>query len=224
MSEMITSGQKDNLSNVIGASARKAGGEAIDELSANGILHGGNFQQVLAQGDKVSAVVKTAVKIFLAELADNVVGRLKRLFVDRTIELASTNGEETISEASDVFTAGIYYAQKRGPSKKTKKTAVAVYEMIKDGTYSQIFGGFGENLKRLCWKESQIVALCRDHTDILRKDGYATFFLFEGENGGFFVAYVGVGDGGRLYVRVRPLEYGLVWDAMFQLRLVVPQL
>jgi hypothetical protein len=207
------------------AAARKASTEAIDELSANGVLNVGNFQRgVLAQGDKIGAVVKATLKTVLAELAENVVGRLKRLFADRTIELAATNGKDTIAEAKDVFTAGIYYAQKRGPCKKTKKTAVSVYETIKDGTYAQIFGGFGENLKRLCWTESQIVALCFKHRDLLRKDGHATFFLFEGEKGGFFVAHVGVCGDGRLLLYVFPLGYGCVWSADYQHRVVVPQL
>src|SRR3989344_6756978 len=105
---MITSGQKEQGVNVIVAAARKAGAEAIEELTGNGVLNPGNFQRgVLAQGDKIGAVVKAAVKIALAELADNVVGRLKRLYPDRTIELDATNGKETIAGASDVFTVGI---------------------------------------------------------------------------------------------------------------------
>lgn len=224
MPSMIASGQKENAVNVIAAAARKGGEEAIDELAQKGVLIDGNFQRILAQGDKVAATIKATVKTLLAELAQNVVGRLKRIFADREIYLHATEGKETIAESKDIFTAGIYYATKRGPGKRTKKVGVTVYEMIKDGTYSQIFGGFGENLKRLAWTESQIVALCSHHRDLLRKDGYATFFLFEGENGGFFVARVNVHDDGQLDVRVSPLENDDVWSAYSRHRVVVPQL
>lgn len=225
MKEMITSGQKEEGVNVITAAARKAGAEAIEELSSGGVLNAGNFQRgVLAQGDKIGAVVKAAVKTALAELAENIVGRLKRLFADKTIELAKTDGKETLAEASDVFKAGIYGAKKRGVCKATPKTLLAVYEMIKDGMFQQIFGGFGENLKRLCWTENQIIAFCRDHRDLLRTGGYGTFFLFEGENGSLFVACVHFGDRGRLKVYVYSFSYDFEWDAYFQHRIVVLQL
>ena len=149
---------------------------------------------------------------------------LKRLFVERTIELCETDGKETLVEASNVFKAGIFGVAKRGVCKATGKVVVAVYEMIKDGTYSQIFGGFGENLKRLCWTESQIVAFCRDHLDLLRTRGYGTFFLFEGENGEFFVARVYVSGDGCLSFDVDPLGRDSVWHAGYQHRIVVPQL
>src|SRR3989344_3056177 len=120
---MITSGQKEQGVNVIVAAARKAGAEAIEELTGNGVLNVGNYQRgVLAQGDKIAAAVKATVKTVLAELADNVVGRLKRLFTDCTIELDATDGKETIAGAKDVFTGGIYGAACRGPGKPTSKT------------------------------------------------------------------------------------------------------
>lgn len=223
---MITSGQKEQGVNVIVAAARKAGVEAIEELSVGGVLNVGNFQRgVLAQGDKIGAVVKTAVKNILIELAMNIVGRLKLLFADKTIWLMAADGKETLAEARDVFQAGIYGAEKRITAcKATPKTLLNVYELIKNGTYSQIFGGFGENLKRLCWEESQIVAFCRDHHDLLRKDGCGTFFLYEGENGGFFVANVNVRGGGRLDVIVCFFEDNSERFSMYQHRIVVPQL
>jgi hypothetical protein len=218
--------QIDKAVDVIEAAAKKGGKEAISELVKNGVLNVGNFQRgVLAQGDKIAAVVKIAVKTIIAELAEKVVGRLKRLFAERTIELAETDGKETLAGASDVFKAGIYGAAKRGVAcKATPKTLLAAYEMIKDGSFQQIFGGFGENLKRLWWTEAQIVAFCRDHRDLLRTGGYGTFFLFEGDNGGFFVAYVHVRVDGRLSVDVRPLSDDYVWRAKFTPRFVVPQL
>jgi hypothetical protein len=225
MPSMITLERREQLIIVAGSAARKAAEEAINELTENDVLRADNFQRVLAQGDKIATVVKVAVKTALAELAENVVGRLKRLFAERTLELDPNDGKETLAEASDVFKSGIYGAKKRGICKATAKTVLAVYEMIKDGTYAQIFGGFGENLKRLCWTESQIVAFCRDprNREYLRADGYGTFFLFEGEKGGIFVAYVYVYDDG-LDVGVYPLADGRVWYAKYARRIIVPQL
>ena len=225
MPSMITSERREVLLRVVQDSARKGGDEAITELTESGVLHEGNVQRVQAQGDKVAAVVKTALKILLAELAENIVGYLKRIFAEKSVEVAETDGKETLASVTDVFKGGIYGAvPRKKPGKRTKKILAAVYEMIKDGKYRQIFGGFGENLRRLVWQESQIVAFCRDHRDLLRADGYGTFFLFEGEDGGFFVAFVDFDDFGRLEVRVYPFSVDNVWGAEYRHRVVVPQL
>ena len=221
--------QIDKTVDVIEAAAKKGGREAISELVACRVLNARNFQHgVLTQGDKIAAVVKAAVrasvKAVLIELAEGVAGRLKRLFVDRRIELAATDGSEMIAEAKEVFAAGIYGATRREACKATAQTDLVVYEIIKDGTYSQIFGGFGENLKRLCWTKSQIVVFCRDRSDRLRRNGSRTFFLYQGENGGFFVASVCMGVDGRLSVYFRPLEEEHVWCCLYQHRVVVPKL
>ena len=149
------------------------------------------------------------------------ISHLKCLFAGRMPEI---DGEETLAQAKDVFAAGIYGAVKRSACKATPKIKMVVYEMIKDGTFQQIFGGFGENLKRLVWTESQIVVFCRNHRDLLRKEGYGTFFIFEGEDGGVFVADVRVHVDGRLLVRVDSLGSDSVWYASYQHRIVVPQL
>ncbi len=218
--------QIEKAVDVIEAAAKKGGKEAITELVASGDLNSGNFQHgVLTQGDKIATAVKAAVQIILAEIAQNVGSRLKRLFPERILELSENDGRETLAESTDVFTAGIYGAAKRGPCSPTWKTPLSVYEMIKDGTYKQIFGGFGENLKRLCLTESQIVIFCRDPRNLkyLRSEGYGTFFLFEGEHGGFSVADVRVYDVG-LNLRVYPLELDRMWHPRYQPRVVVPQL
>jgi hypothetical protein len=221
---MITSGQKEGIVNTAVAAARKATEEVVDELSVTGVLHAGNQQRVQAQGDRLGAAVKAAVKKTLADLAENIVGCLRRIFSERIIEIPETDGTDTLAGATDVFTGGIYSAVPRKPGKPTMKTSLSVWEMILDAMFRTIFGGFGENLRRLCWQESQIVAFCRIHHDLLRTDGYATFFLFEGEDGGFFVADVRVYGGGRLGLRVGPLGRDGVWRAKSRRRVVVPQL
>jgi hypothetical protein len=222
---MIASGQLDNAVNTIVAAARKGGIEAIEELGRNGVLTTSNFHRtVLVQGNKVAAVVKAAVKKLLADLADNIVGKLKRIFADEIIELDASNGHETLAAAKDLFGDRIYGAKERGPCKPTKKTLTAVYEMIENGSYQEIFGGFGENLERLCLTEDQIVKFCRKHRDKLRKEGYATFFLFQNEEDDTFsVAVVSI-VGGELFVVVDSLDRGSVWDTECRRRVVVPQL
>ena len=69
-----------------------------------------------------------------------------------------------------------------------------------------------------------MVGFCRAHRALLRADGYGTFFLFEGEDGGFFVAFVDFDDFGRLAVRVGPFSVDYVWGAEWRHRVVVPQL
>jgi len=106
---------------------------------------------------------------------------------------------------------------------KLGDTVFAVYEMVVDGTFAQIFESLGDP-NRLCFaSREQVDEFCRVHRDKLRKGGYATFFLFKkGEE--IFVADVFVYDGGRLFVSVFPLEYDFVWHAYCQHRIIVPQL
>jgi hypothetical protein len=231
MPSMITLERKEQLMTVVASAARKVTDQVVNELAGNGVLHGDNFQRVLTQGDKIGAAVKATVKVALVELAENIVGRLEHIFADRTIELAENNGKDTLAEAGDmfkagdIFKAGLYCATKRGVCKATPKVRIAVYQMIKDGSFSQLFGGFGENLKRLCWTESQIVAFCRDRSDLLGPGNKVTLFLFEGENGGFSVALVYMNyDTGHLYGHVYPLEGRSEWDSFYQYRIFVPQL
>jgi len=96
-------------------------------------------------------------------------------------------------------------------------TTVFVYEMVVDGTYSQIFGSLGPN--RRCWKDrAEVDEFCRLHHDKLRSGGYATFFEMEGS-----VLHAHVRDG-RLGVYASRFDDVYVWRAGGRLRVVVPQL
>jgi hypothetical protein len=142
------------------------------------------------------------------------------------IALAATDGTETLAKANDVF----YYIdgdfQNWGTNvagESTSSTFVQVHEMVKDGTFTQIYGGFGENFDKLCLSQAQIKAFCRDHRNWLRTDGYATFFLFK-VGTELFVARVLFGGLGRLSARVLRFSLGSVWLAECRLRFVLPQL
>jgi len=151
-----------------------------------------------------------------------IVGHLKLISGDTEIVIGETDGTDTIANASDVFTGRIdpdfvnYGTNVKG--QPTKKTKVQVFEVIKDGTFIQTFGGFGENLDRLCLTQNQIKLFVKDHSKWLLKNGYGTFFLFK-EKGEYFVIGVYLGDGGfRAIMLLNDVCHGCLR------RVVVPQL
>ena len=150
---------------------------------------------------------------------------LKLLSGAETLMLDALDGKETLATAKEVFPSGIGCDFKNWGTNKpgiaTKKTAVDVYELVKDGTFVQMFGSLGTDLDKLCLTQAQIKNFCKKHPNWLRKDGYSTFFLFKVEDQ-FFVARVVVGSHG-LFVRVHQFERVYVWYAEFSHRLVVPQ-
>ena len=222
---MIASNRVETAVQVVVNAARKATEETISTLEAQGAINADNFQRILAGGDKVAAAVKTTVATLLSELAENVVGRLRLISGGKSVKLATTDGKETLAKAKDVFVYIDPDFKHYGCDVKSEaapETEVTVYEMVKDGTFAQLFGGFGENLDRLCLTQAQIKAFARDQRNWLRSDGYATFFLFK-VGSEFFVADVYVYADG-LYVYVHRLSDDLVWDAESRHRIVVPQL
>jgi len=223
---MIASSRVETAVRMVVDAARKAATEAIGTLEAQGVINDDNFQRILAQGDKVAAIVKTTVTVLLSELAENVIGRLKLISGGKSIKLAATNGKETLANARDVFRGYIDPDFKNWGldvvATPTKETKVAVYEMIEDGNFAQIFGGFGENLDRLCLTQAQIRVFARDCRQWLRSDDWATFFLFK-VNGEFFVARVDVRAHG-LHVFVDRFSSDHVWYAGLRRRVVLPQL
>ena len=223
---LITSGQKESVIRVVVDAVRKGMDAVIDELSASGTINTANLQRVLAQGDVLAGHLIAEAKAKMTELAEQIVGYLKLISGSETITIGETDGTSTTADASDVFTGWVdpdfvnYGTNVKG--QPTKETPVQVFEMIKNGTFAQIFGGFGENLDRLCLSQDQIICFVKNHSEWLRKDGYGTFFLFK-ENGECFVANV-YWRGGRLGVYAYRLSRGDVWSAERRHRVVVPQL
>lgn len=223
----ITSGQKAQLATVIQDAARKASDEAINELETNGVLTGDNAQRLLGMGGKIAPRVRDFVKQLFAELAENIAGCLKLISGAETLELDPTDGKQTIASASKVFTWGIDSDFKNWgcdvKAKLTVATKVQVHEMIKNGTFAQIFGGLSDNLDELCLTQAQIIQFVQKHKKWLRTEGYATFFLFKvGDE--FFVADVCVVSGDSLDARVVRVSRVSVWAADRRRRVVVPQL
>jgi len=142
-----------------------------------------------------------------------------------SIIIDACEGKENLADAKDVFKSGIDSDFKNWntnkPEKNTEETAVQVHEIVKNSTFAQMFGSLGTDLDKLCLTQSQIKNFCKKHSNWLRTDGCATFFLFKvGDQ--FFVAGVFVYSGG-LGVSVFRFESDSVWDAGGAHRIVVPQ-
>lgn len=222
----VSDGQIEACVTLVTDAARKATGVALRELAKNGVLDKQNIERVRARGNEVVAEITRIVKEKFAEIAENIAGIVKLISGAETLELEPTDGKETMARAGDLFTGYLdsdfksYGTDVKG--KPTEKTNVHVHEMIKNGTFAQIFGGLSGNLDELCLSQAQIIQFVKKHRKWLRADGYATFFMFKvGDE--FFVASVHViADG--LEVGVDRFEDGHVWYAKYRLRVVVPQL
>ena len=220
---LTTSKQKKDVMDRIAKAAHKGAKIALNKFGKR--LDKPAFQRMQAD-EKLTSSVAELVEELIAKSIEFKTSHLTCISFGKNIVIDETDGTETIAQAKDVFPSYIDSDFKNWnldvPSAPTKKTKTQVFEMIKDGTFAQIFGSFGENLDRLCLTQGQIKVFCRDHADWLRTDGYGTFFLFKVGNE-YFVAGVSRGSGG-LGVDVDRLSDDGVWDAEFQRRLVVPQL
>jgi len=224
----ITSGQQEQCVTVIKDAARKGGEKAIAELSSSGIINLDNFQRVLGWKGlppPIQALVKEKAKELIVAFLENIMGIVKLISGAKILELEETDGKETIAEASETFTSGIYGFTKPEGSKAvpTNKATAQVFEMVKDGTYAEIFGGMNNDLNSLCFTESQIIQFVKKHRKWLRTDGYGTFFLYKEGEDFFFVADVVLYSGGPFVFRY-PLSLDDVWGAEYRPRIVVPQL
>ena len=223
----VSEGQIETCVTLVTDATRKATGTALRELAKNGVLNKQNVEQVRARGNEVVAGVTRIVKEKFAEIAENTAGIVKLISGAETLELDETDGQATIAQAKNVF-LGYIDSDFNGwgcdvQSEPTKKTQVAVHEMIKDGTFVQIFNGMSDDLNSLCLTQSQIIQFVQKHRKWLRTDGCATFFLFK-VGAEFFVAGVYCYGVGRLKVYVYRFWHGLVWGAGDRRRVVVPQL
>ena len=150
---------------------------------------------------------------------------LKLLSGAETLFLDECDGQQTVTNSKNVFYSIDNDFKNYGANEKgiaTKKMAVEVHELVKNGKFTQIFGSLNSDLDKLCLTQDQILNFIKNHKNWLRKDGYGTFFLFK-SNGKFFVADVDVVSGG---LRVLVCHFGIdyVWSAEDRYRFVVPQL
>jgi len=225
--EEVSDGQIETCVTLVTDATRKVTGTALRELAKKGVLNRENVERVRARGNEIVTAITTLVKEKFAEIAENIAGVVKLISGTETLELDETDGKATIAKAKDTFPGWIdgnfenYGTNVRSPV--TKKTQVTVHEMIKDGTFAQIFGGMSDDLNSLCLTQPQIIQFVQKHRKWLRTGGYGTFFLFKvGEE--FFVARVLFDGDGQLEVNALRFSYGDWWCAEDGRRIVVPQL
>jgi hypothetical protein len=108
--------------------------------------------------------------------------RLNLISGDELLMLDPTDGQETLAQATDVFR----YIDRNFEDWKcnrvgraTKETQVQVYEMVRDATFQEMFGGFAAAVSRLTLTQAQIKQFVRRYPDWLKKGGNGTFFLFK---------------------------------------------
>jgi hypothetical protein len=149
--------------------------------------------------------------------------RLKLISGDEPLVLDPTDGQETLAQATDIFryidsNFEQWNCNMAGPP--TKETPIQVYEMVRDSTLQEMFGGFGVPLGRLALTQAQIRQFVNRYPDWLKKGGNGTFFLFEvGKE--FFVVALYLFSDGRLGARVRRLTLERVLRAKKLHRLVL---
>ena len=143
-----------------------------------------------------------------------------------TVKLSETLGQRTLAKAKKLFTGFLDgdFANwgTDVPGEAKPKTPFEVFELVKDGTFAQVFGAFGVALDELCLSQDQIITFVEDHANLLHPKGWATFFLFKVDEE-FFVVRVRRVGGGQLKADVRRLSYDGVWPAVDRQRFVVPQ-
>ena len=149
--------------------------------------------------------------------------RLELISGEEPLVLDSDDGQETPAQATDVFryidcNFKVWRCNVAAPP--TKETAVQVYELIRNSTFRELFGGFGVAIDSLAFTQGQIKQFAKLYPNWLKKAGNGTFFLFKvGKE--FFVAAAYFFSDGRIGVRVRGLTLERVFRAQKRHRLVV---
>lgn len=222
----ITPGQMEQFGRFVTDASGPSTKTALEQLRDDGELSHEGLQLALGKGNQLKSRLISVLKAMIKEMAVNIQGCVKRILEGKQIVIRETDGKEILAEASKLFPGWLDPDFKNYgtnvPGLATKETPVEVYEMVEDGDFKRIFGGFNVSLDQLCLTQHQIKAFVQDHRDKLRTDGYATFFLFK-VGSEFFVARVDVDDDGRLGACVDRVSIGHVWCAVHRRRLVVPQ-
>jgi hypothetical protein len=148
---------------------------------------------------------------------------LKLISGEQVLVLEPTDGQETLGQATDIFRYIDHNFERWncnivGPP--TKETAVQVYEMIRNSTFQELFGGLDAKLDSLALTQAQIKQFAKHYRDWLQVGGNGTFFLFKIGNE-FFVAAAYFFSDGQIGMRLRRLTLERVFRAQKRHRLVV---
>jgi hypothetical protein len=85
--------------------------------------------------------------------------RLELISGEEPLVLDSDDGQETLFQATDAFRyidSNFKHSRCDVAAPATNKMAVQVYEMVRDSTFEELFGGFGVPLDALTLTQSQI--------------------------------------------------------------------
>ena len=134
---------------------------------------------------------------------------LCRLFPGEMITVGATDSEETFEDS------GVFFHVYRGSwlsmsGKPTTPANVAVYQLVEDGKFIEMFESLGGNRRR--WEsEKQIGSFCQKNPDRLVGGSFGNFF--ELPRG--FVARVHKNDSyGYLTVVIDHFVHGHIWRAL----------
>jgi hypothetical protein len=149
--------------------------------------------------------------------------RLRLISGEEALVVDPADGRQTLGQATDVFRYIDHNFERwncniMGPP--TKETAVRVYEMIRNSTVGELFGGFGTALDSLALTQAQIKQFAKHYRDWLQEGGNGTFFLFNIGNE-FFVAAAYFFSDGQIGMRLRRLTLERVFRAQKRHSLVV---
>jgi hypothetical protein len=148
--------------------------------------------------------------------------RLLLISKGEDLVLDQTDGQETLTAATDVFRYIDSNFKNWGcdvPGSPTKETPVSVYEMVRDSSFKEMFGGFGIELDSLSLTQVQIKQFVVRYPRWLKKGGNGTFFLTQ-VGSEYFIAAVYMFSDDRLGVRVRRFTLPRVFRAGKRHRLV----
>lgn len=136
------------------------------------------------------------------------------------------DGQRTIAQATDVFSCIDPDFRKWGTDvaeEATPKTPVAVHEIIENAKLAKMFKSLNGDVSKLILTQDQILNFVTKYRSWLRKDGWATFFLFRAADE-LFVALVHILSDSKLETNLYRFEDNYVWSAIRQHRLVIPKL
>jgi hypothetical protein len=109
------------------------------------------------------------------------------------------------------------------PCPPTVNVNVEVHEMVKDATFTKMFGSLSSDLQEVFFSSrDQVRIFANKHRKWFRKDAH-TFIPYKSANGNLYVAGALV-RGGGLDVRVRRFGRDCVWSGEYGRRLVVPKI
>ncbi len=141
--------------------------------------------------------------------------------------IGPTDGSRVIAKAEDVFNAGIDGDFNNWgvnqPAELTEEMQICPYEMVIGNCFAQIFGSLSSDLRQLCLTQDQIIEICQNHRDHLRRIDQGNFFLTK-SNVEFFVVCVGVYGGGKLKANIYRFGNVFTWGNARSMWFFVPQL